>query len=244
MNAIETFNLTKRFNGIKWLDGLSVCIESGKITSIIWPNWSGKSTLVNVLTWITDITSWHVILDKNKTLVKIKSVENLQHSITRTFQESRLFNQMTVLDNLIVTLTKRNFLKSFFENPNKKYSKKAEEILLRVNLFEKKDELANNLSYWQRKLLEIARIISMDTKIIFLDEPFAWLFPEIIKIIVSIIKKLKEEWKTIVLIEHNMDLIRQLSDKVIVLDGGKLLAEWLPWEVLSRKDVMEAYLGE
>ena len=127
---------------------------------------------------------------------------------------------------------------------------KAEEVLKKVGLWEKRSELAKNLSYGQRKLLEIARILAIihsgvgDIDIIFFDEPFAGLFPEMVKTVVSVMKELREQGKAVILIEHNMDLIRELSDHIYVLDSGELLAEGKPAEVLARKDVIEAYLGE
>jgi branched-chain amino acid transport system ATP-binding protein len=116
--------------------------------------------------------------------------------------------------------------------------------LKRVGLWEKHNEQAGSLSYGQRKLLEIARVLAMDAEVILFDEPFAGLFKEMVKTIVEIFRGLKQQGKTIILIEHNMDLIRELSDYVFVMDEGKLLAEGLPIEVLKQREVIEAYLGE
>jgi ABC-type branched-subunit amino acid transport system ATPase component len=117
-------------------------------------------------------------------------------------------------------------------------------MLKRVGLWEKRGALARNLSYGQRKLLEIARALSMNAQLYLFDEPFAGLFKEMVKTVVAVMKQLREEGKTVLLIEHNMELIRELSDWVIVMDSGKLLAEGKPTEVFSRKEVIEAYLGE
>ncbi|MSU56047.1 MAG: ABC transporter ATP-binding protein, partial [Candidatus Taylorbacteria bacterium] len=121
---------------------------------------------------------------------------------------------------------------------------KAEEVLTRVGLWEKRHQLAKNLSYGQRKLLEIARVLAMNPDIIFFDEPFAGLFPEMLKVVVSVMKELRQQEKTQILVEHNMELIRELSDHLIVLDSGELLAEGKPAEVLAKREVIEAYLGE
>ncbi|MCX6715690.1 MAG: hypothetical protein NT077_01580, partial [Candidatus Taylorbacteria bacterium] len=127
---------------------------------------------------------------------------------------------------------------------------RAEEVLRKVGLWEKRNELARNLSYGQRKLLEIARMLAMihsnagDIEVIFFDEPYAGLFPEMLKIVEIVMRELRDQGKAIVLVEHNMDLIRSLSDYLYVLDAGQLLAEGKPDEVLSHKDVIEAYLGE
>jgi len=139
---------------------------------------------------------------------------------------------------------------SFIEKHGTKHLEITEQVLKKVNLWEKRGELAVNLSYGQRKLLEIARILAMiyspsgTAQIFFLDEPFAGLFPEMIKVVTSVIKELREKGKTVILVEHNMELIRALSDYIFVLDSGKLLAEGKPAQVLARKDVIEAYLGE
>ena len=114
----------------------------------------------------------------------------------------------------------------------------------KIDLAEKRDELAMNLSYGQRKLLEIGRVMAMDSEIILFDEPYAGLFKEMIKKVSEIIKELRDAGKTIILVEHNMEIIRDLCDKVAVLDAGELLAYGDPITVLKQRDVVEAYLGE
>ena len=244
MTVLKTKNLTKRFDGVKAVDGLSVDIEKGKITGIVGPNGSGKTTLINMLSGMIGIDDGMVVLNDALKLSKIKSYDIFAYGITRTFQDVRLFNQMTVLDNMLVVLTERNVFGSLFEKHNKYHLSKARDALEKVNLWEKRNELAVNLSYGQRKLLEIARAISTQAEIYLLDEPFAGLFPEIIKTISDIIRNLRQEGKTVILIEHNMELIRELCDYAIVMNSGKLLAQGKPEEVLKKKEVIEAYLGE
>jgi ABC-type branched-subunit amino acid transport system ATPase component len=170
--------------------------------------------------------------------------------MTRTFQDVRLFEQMPVLDNILVVLTERSIWKALFEKHTALHLEKAEQVLKKVGLWEKRNELAKNLSYGQRKLLEIARVLAMvkssngDIEVIFFDEPFAGLFPEMVKVVITVLKELRTHGKAVILVEHNMDLIRELSDHVFVLDSGGLLAEGSASEVLARKDVIEAYLGE
>ena len=242
--AFQTKNLTKCFDGVKAVDGLSAEIEKGKITGIIGPNGSGKTTLVNMLSGVVGIDGGIAIVNDTLKLSNIKPYDIYNYGITRTFQEARLFNQMTVLDNMLVVLTERNVFGALFERHNDYHLGKARDALEKVNLWEKRNELAVNLSYGQRKLLEITRAISTRAEIYLFDEPFAGLFPEIIKTVSEIIKELKKEGKTIILIEHNMDLIRELCDNVIVMDSGKLLAQGKPEEVLKKIEVVEAYLGE
>lgn len=242
--AFQTKNLSKRFDGVKAVDGLSVDVKKGEITGIIGPNGSGKTTLINMLSGMVGIDGGIVILNDALKLSKIKPYDISAYGITRTFQDVRLFNQMTVLDNILVVLTERNIFGSLFEKHNNYHLGKAKEALEKVSLWEKRNELAVNLSYGQRKLLEIARAISMQAEIYLFDEPFAGLFPEIIKTVSEIIIGLKKEGKTVVLIEHNIDIIRELCDNIIALDSGKLLAEGKPEEALKKKEVVEAYLGE
>lgn len=250
MSILATKNLEKHFDGVYAVDNLSLQFEPGKITGLIGPNGSGKSTLINAITGIHKIDGGYVVVGEKTILHKINPYDIPSHEMTRTFQDVRLFEQMTVLDNILVVLTERNVEGALFEKHKKFHLEKAEEVLERVNLLEKRNELAHNLSYGQRKLLEIARVLAMihsptgGSEIFFFDEPFAGLFPEMVKIVISVIKELRDKGKTIVLVEHNMELIRELSDHVIMLDAGKLLAEGNPEEVLARKDVMEAYLGE
>ena len=250
MNILETKKITKHFDGVYAVDGLSVGFEKGKITGLIGPNGSGKSTLINLLTGVIQINAGSVVISSKEEVSKILPHEVSDYGITRTFQEVRLFEQMPVLDNVLVALTKRNVFSSLFETHKKFHLERAEEVLKKVDLWEKRNDLAKNLSYGQRKLLEIGRVLAMsngfndDSDIFFLDEPFAGLFPEMRKIVIGAIKHLKDQGKTVILVEHNIDIIRELCDHIIVLDNGKMLAEGLPNEVLSKREVMDAYLGE
>jgi len=243
VTILETKNLSKHYDGVAAVDQLSITMKKGQITSIIGPNGSGKTTLTNLLSGLVPFNHGVVMLSGEK-LNQIKPQTAAVLGITRTFQEVRLFNQMTVLDNLLVVLTERNVFGALFEKHKQHHLKIAEELLVKVNLWPSRDQLAVNLSYGQRKLLEIARALAMNAQIYLFDEPFAGLFPEMIKIVVAIMQELRAGGKSIILIEHNMDLIRQLSDKVIVMDTGKLLAEGNPDAVLAKREVIEAYLGE
>lgn len=243
MNILETKNLTKHFGGVHAVDHVSLSFGKGSLTSIIGPNGSGKSTLMNVLTGLSLMDGGAVVVG-GESFRSILPHELAMLGITRTFQEVRLFNQMTVLDNLLVVLTERPVFSALFTRHTKFHLARAEDILRKIGLSEKRNELAVNLSYGQRKLLEIGRVLAMNAEIYLFDEPFAGLFPEIVKLITGIMKELHAGGKTIILIEHNMDLVRELSDRVIVLDDGKLLVEGRPDEVLKRRDVIEVYLGE
>jgi ABC-type branched-subunit amino acid transport system ATPase component len=243
MNILKVKNLHKRFDGVKAVDGLSLEIGKGKITGIIGPNGSGKTTLVNLLSGMFAFDSGTLVVS-NAELTKVYAPDLPTYGVTRTFQDVRLFEQMTVLDNILVVLTERNVVGALFEKHTKFHLEKAEAALKRVGLWDKREERAASLSYGQRKLLEIARVLAMDASVILFDEPFAGLFKEMIKTVVGVFQELRQQGKTIILIEHNMDLIRDLCDHLFVMDEGKLLAGGAPEQVLKQKEVIEAYLGE
>lgn len=243
MIIFETKKLLKKFDGICAVDHLSIKIHQGQITGIIGPNGSGKTTLINLLSGVTKIDGGEVIIAGSEKFSQILPYQSSFFGITRTFQNVRLFEQMTVLDNILVVVTERNVFGSLFEKHETYHQKTAENALRKVGLLDKKNQLAAHLSYGQRKLLEIARILVMRADVYLFDEPFAGLFPEMRKIISAIIRELEQKKKTVIIIEHDIDLIRELCTHVLVMDEGKLLAEGKPEQVLRKKEVIEAYIG-
>ena len=174
---------------------------------------------------------------------KLKPYAVLQLGITRTFQGVRLFEQVSVLDNVMVVVTQRSVWGALFERHKAEHTEQARQVLERVGLWGKRGARASELSYGQRKLLEIARAMATGAEVIVFDEPYAGLFPEMVKTVRGIMKELRGDGKTIVLVEHDMALIRELCDHVVVMDAGKLLAEGTAAKVLADKRVIEAYLG-
>ena len=239
---LETQGLVKQFASVKAINHLSISIPEKGNTSIIGPNGSGKSTLINCLSGTLPIDGGIVII-QGASLRAILPHHNPSHGVTRTFQEVRLFNQMTVLDNMLVVLTERGVLKSLFERSSSAHQDRAKELLESVGLWEKRKDQVENLSYGQRKLLEVSRALAMNVNIYLFDEPFAGLFPAMLERVSQMLEGLKDQGKSIIFIEHNMDLIRRLSDYTFVLDSGELLAEGPVNEVLERPEVIEAYLG-
>lgn len=243
MAILETHALKKYFGGVHAVDNVTVSFEPGKITGLIGPNGSGKTTLMNILSGFIPFDSGMVsILGESAT--RLTAWDMPEFGLARTFQNIRVFEQMTVLDNLLVVTTKRHPIGSLFDKHTTAHITQAEEILEKLGLTHQKDNLASNLSYGQRKLLEIGRVLIMKSDIYLFDEPYAGLFPEMVKLVTVIMSELRAAGKTVILIEHNMTIIRQLCDTVIVMDAGKVLSTGTPEEVLSDKKVIEAYLGE
>ena len=240
--AVETVEITKMFGAVAAVDSLTMSIPREGVTSVVGPNGSGKSTLVNLLSGTLPLDGGIVILDGAR-LRTVRPYDAPAHGLTRTFQEVRLFEQMNVWDNMLITLTERRLLPALFERNRRAHRARAESILRDVGIWESRDALAMNLSYGQRKLLEIGRVMAMDARVCLFDEPFAGLFPQMLERVKTIIRRMRDEGRTIIFISHNMDIVRELSDRIFVLDSGELLATGEVDEVLSRAEVIEAYLG-
>ena len=240
--ALETDKISKHFGAVRAVDELSISIPRGIMTSIVGPNGSGKSTLVNLLSGTLPLDGGVVIIDGHGLRV-VRAYDTPDHGITRTFQEVRLFDQISVWDNIMVVLTKRPLLPALLQRTSAERRAKAQQVLESVGIWEKRDSLAMDLSYGQRKLLEIGRAIAMDADTYLFDEPFAGLFPQMIERVKGIVRDLQEQGRTIIFISHNMDIVRELPEHLIVLDSGTLLGEGEVDEVLGRQEVIEAYLG-
>ncbi len=241
-NSLETVEVSKLFGGVRAVDDLSISIPRRGMTSIVGPNGSGKSTLVNLLSGTLPLDGGMVIID-GVGLKTVKAHETPSHGLTRTFQEVRLFDQITVWDNIMVVLTNRSLFPAMIERTKSTHREKAQEILENVGMWEKRRSLAQDLSYGQRKLLEIGRALALDVNTYLFDEPFAGLFPQMLERVKDIMKRMREEGRTIIFISHNMDIVREMSDYIIVLEGGRLLTEGEVEEALGRQEVIEAYLG-
>ena len=240
--ALETVEISKLFGGVKAVDDLSISIPRKGVTSIVGPNGSGKSTLVNLLSGTLPLDGGMVIIDGVGLKID-KAHETPAHGLTRTFQEVRLFDQITVWDNIMVVLTNRSLFPAMIERTKTSHREKAQRILENVGMWEKRRSMAQDLSYGQRKLLEIGRALALDVHTYLFDEPFAGLFPQMLERVKNIMKGMREEGRTIIFISHNMDIVREMSDYIIVLEGGRLLTEGEVEEALNRQEVIEAYLG-
>ncbi len=240
--ALETVDLSKYFGSVTAVDQLSISIPKKGMTSIVGPNGSGKSTLINLLSGTLPLDDGMVIID-GVGLKVVRAYETPGLGITRTFQEVRLFDQISVWDNIMVVLTNRRLFPALVERTKPAHKERAESILRQVGMWEKRRALAMDLSYGQRKLLEIGRAMALDVSTYLFDEPFAGLFPQMLERVKDIMKHVRDQGHTIIFVSHNMDIVRELSDHIIVLDSGQLLTEGEVADVLSRAEVIEAYLG-
>ena len=243
VRALQTEGISKHFGAVRAIDELSIAIGRGVTTSVVGPNGSGKSTLVNVLSGVLPLDGGLVIVDGARLRV-VRSHEIAERGLTRTFQEVRLFDQISVIDNILVVLTERRLLPALLQRRNRDLQQRAREILEMVGMWEKRDALAGELSYGQRKLIEIGRALAMGAEIHLFDEPFAGLFPQMVERVKAILRQMRADRRTIVFISHNMEIVRELSDRIIVLESGALLAEGQVGPVLASPEVIEAYLGE
>ena len=241
-HAIRTDAISKHFGAVRAIDELSLAVERGLTTSVVGPNGSGKSTLVNVLSGVLPLDGGLVVIDGTGLRV-VRPHEISQRGLTRTFQEVRLFDQIKVIDNILVVLTERRVIPSLLQRRNERLRRRARQILETVGMWEKREALASELSYGQRKLLEIGRALAMDSETFLFDEPFAGLFPQMLERVKAILQQIRKEERTIVFISHNMEIVRELSDRIIVLESGTMLAEGEVEPVLSSPEVIEAYLG-
>ena len=240
--ALQTRDISKRFGAVYAVDRLSIDVPRHGMTSIVGPNGSGKTTLMNVLSGVLPLDGGVVLIDGDGLKV-LHAYETPDHGITRTFQEVRLFDQISVWDNIMVALTSRGLFAALFERTRPGYRRRAQEILENVGMWEKRDALASDLSYGQRKLLEIGRAMAMNVRTYLFDEPFAGLFPQMLNRVKELMKAMRDDGHAIIFVSHNMDIVRELSDYIIVMDSGTLLAEGEVDDVLSRPEVIEAYLG-
>jgi len=248
---LQVDNLVKTFGGIRAVDNLSFEIESGSIVSLVGPNGSGKTTVFNLITGFLKPDSGTILF--NNTRISSKPPHSIARAgVGRTFQNIRLFSQLSVLDNIMLAFkygTGENFFNGLFQTRNMKAKegksrKRAEELLHLIGLSEKMDVLAETLSHGNKKLLELARILALDPEIFLLDEPLSGLFPEKRVQMLNHLKELNRNGKTIILIEHDINVVMSIAKRIIVLGSGTKIACGSPEEIKANKNVLSAYLGK
>ena len=249
-NVLEVENLTKKFSGLVAVNDLSFTMKERTIHSLIGPNGSGKSTTINMCTGALPITSG-IVKYRGEKISGLVMHEIGQKQIGRTFQNLKLFSSMTVKENLMVGMHAKmtdNIFK-FILNPKsarieeKMAEERALEVLDYIGMYKYRDQTVKNLAYGQQKLVELGRSIMTSPKLLFLDEPAAGLNPSERVDFIKIMLKVFEDGIDLFLIEHNMDVVMNISDYITVINFGSKIAEGTPKEIQNNDEVIEAYLG-
>ena len=272
-NVLKVENATMQFGGVVAVNNLNMEINEGEIVALIGPNGAGKTTAFNVITGVYQPTNGAVWFNGEKIVEnypqgKMKKLYKGEHDgyytsvlaptpdkitklgMARTFQNIRLWKSQTVFDNVLIAKHCRatsNVFSATFRLNRKEEAKQREEVLelLKiVGLDDVKDELATSLPYGKQRRLEIARALAAEPTLLLLDEPAAGMNPQETDELTAFIGELRDKFKvTILLIEHHMNLVMDISDRIYVLDFGKLIAEGTPAEIQSNQRVIDAYLG-
>lgn len=247
---LEIKGLYKNFDGVQAVRDFSLTLQPGKITSLIGPNGAGKTTVFNLVTGFLPFSQGSIKYD-GQSLVDLSPWKIAQRGIIRTFQNLKLFHKLTALENVL--LGKQNqsgekvlnalFLFSEKSIEHRKHMETAQLLLKFVGILDKQNELAENLSYGQQKLLSIACCLASDPKVLLLDEPVSGIQPEMVEKIMSILNDLViNQQKTIWLIEHDIDFVLKISDTVIVMDDGEVITQDKPQAIQNNPTILEAYL--
>jgi len=247
---LELDDVSIRFGGLTALDSVSFEIREGEILGLIGPNGAGKTTCFNVLTGVYQATSGQVRFD-GAPLANLTRHKITRLGIARTFQNIRLFRSMTVLENVMVGAdahSKVGFWDALLRTPRHRNTEsestaRAKELLEIVGIKARHDELASNLSYGDQRRLEIARAMATGPKLLCLDEPAAGFNPAEKQRLMELIRKVRDQGYTVLLIEHDMRLVMGVTDRIVVLEFGRKIAEGVPAEIRDNPAVIAAYLG-
>lgn len=242
-------DITRTFGGLKAVDVEHIEIQRGVITALIGPNGAGKTTLFNLLTGfdVPDSGSWSF---NGTPLAKVPAYKVARLGMVRTFQLTKVLAKLTVIENMRLGATGQlgekffpAIFKTLWRGQEDEITERANELLVRFKLDAKREDFAGSLSGGQRKLLEMARALMVDPELIMLDEPMAGVNPALKQSLLGHVKSLRDEGRTVLFVEHDMDMVRDISDWVIVMAQGQIVAEGTPEAVMADQRVIDAYLG-
>ena len=239
----------RSFGGLVAVDVDHLEVQRGVITALIGPNGAGKTTLFNLLTGFdrADQGSWNF---DGRSMAGVPSHKVARHGMVRTFQLTKALRRMSVIDNMKLGATSQtgerflaSFVKPLWGKQETANEARADELLRRFTLHDKREDYAGELSGGQRKLLEMARALMVDPQLVMLDEPMAGVNPALTQSLLGHVKSLRDEGMSVIFVEHDMDVVMDISDWVVVLSQGAVIAEGPPASILSNPAVIDAYLG-
>lgn len=247
--VLKIENLTMQFGGVTAVDNFSMEIDKGEIVALIGPNGAGKTTAFNAVTGVYQPTAGRItLLDEN--ITGLRPDEVTIRGIARTFQNIRLFSSMTVFENVLTAhhLRRSSNVFSATFRLNRAEEKRAREdtdaLLHQVGLYDLRDEMAVSLPYGKQRLLEIVRALATKPKLLLLDEPAAGMNPQETDDLGEFIRRIRTDFDlTVFIIEHHMNLVMKISDRIYVIEFGKQIAEGIPEEIQNNQAVIDAYLG-
>ena len=249
MTSLSCVNLCKSFGSTVALNGLALSLPATGLVAIIGPNGAGKTTLLNVFTGFLRPDAGDVFLG-TRNLTRLPPHRIVHTGLARTFQELRLISLISVLDNVMLARPNqkgerlwRALTRIGVAVEDRANRARAMGLLDFVGLTDKANDAAGTLSYGQQKLLTLACCMATDARILFLDEPVAGVHPAMVEKILGLLQQLRADGKLVVFIEHDIPAVKQIAERVIVMDHGKVIADGTPREVLERQEILEAYIG-